>query len=751
MSPSHHSHRHSHHHHDRHHPQPKHAHKQYSITGIVHKATLIVKYFLFVLLLPFTTFLRIIYVLAQHIITALFKPPLPPDVIQRPYARIAIIGAGLTGVSSAAHALAHGFEVVIYEAADRPGGIWARENKTSGLQLNSLLYRFHPGVMWRGAFPRRDAILEQITKIWKEYKLENRTRFNIHVTKVRRIPRECSTGTENFEDGDKSSALSPSKWIINDGKDGEFDALIVTVGTCGEPKWVDFEGMAERPKGDNAEESNERDQQEQSRDVKTKRTQHKESGSKRKHSRSHSPSPSSAKEERVPKESKKQSKKQKKARQAGDTAVTANTIDKEEDDYEAGDSSPTHVKRPGSPLAQETNTSGGISIHDKDEKTAVENSNLKTEGGERDNVFSGPILHSSQLDNATPDLLRKTTIAVIGSGASAVEAVETALERGAERCVVLAREDKWIIPRNIIFDTCLAAQPFGRETPLSFLWEVFLRFWHYHGVEDLLPHKSIFGGTPVVNDEFLNHVRSGKCVYVRGDTVRLTKNGVQANVHEIIERGEPLGFGPGVQEDIDHIIDDESQDESERAGSNRSNERNPDEEKEKEQKTKKQPPQEQSRVEDIRADIVILATGYKHPDLGFLPKDLFPEGYDRPNMYLQNFSTEDWSLLMTNSAYLNAIGTVGHVHIGIYTRILLTLLLDPNARPTPKDMKLWVDVVRFVKRGASGGALSFFTYMELTIWLLMFHVFRPDRLKWMIFIMQGWGVHPDDERIKRPM
>lgn len=49
-------------------------------------------------------------------------------------------------------------------------------------------------------------------------------------------------------------------------------------------------------------------------------------------------------------------------------------------------------------------------------------------------------------------------------------------------------------------------------------------------------------------------------------------------------------------------------------------------------------------------------------------------------------------------------------------RILLTFLLDPDVRPTPKDMKLWVDVIRFLKRGARGGALSFFTYMELSAW-----------------------------------
>ena len=52
--------------------------------------------------------------------------------------------------------------------------------------------------------------------------------------------------------------------------------------------------------------------------------------------------------------------------------------------------------------------------------------------------------------------------------------------------------------------------------------------------------------------------------------------------------------------------------------------------------------------------------------------------------------------------------------IHLDTRILLTLLMDEGARPTPHDMKLWVDLVRFLKRGAKGGALSFFTYMELS-------------------------------------
>ncbi|KAJ7137806.1 FAD/NAD(P)-binding domain-containing protein [Mycena epipterygia] len=491
---------------------------------------------------------RVFYVLVQYIVIAIFKapPPKSPDHLRYPYGRVAVIGAGLTGVSSAAHCISHNFEVIIFEATPRSGlgGIWSHVNSTSGLQLNSHLYRFHPAVLWRHAFPLRDEILSQITKIWKEYQLEPRTRFETPVTSVKSV--------------DDSGSR---QWIINDGAEGPFDAIIVTIGTCGKPKWIHLDGM---PKDDSSSEAD---------------------------------------------------------------------------------------------------------------------------------VFKNPIIHSSELDS---DAISEETIkggckkvVVIGSGASGVEAVETALQRGAGEVVMVARTDKWIIPRNIFFDTFLACQPFGREMPLSFLWESFLKHWQYHGVQDLVPaHSGLFEGTPVVNDEFLGHVRDGSCKYVRGDPIRLTSSGVLTNV-----RGRDSKPGSDGSE------------------------------------------------KTIDADIIVLATGFEKPKISFLDDSLFPEGYQRPDLYLQNFSTEDWSVLMTNSAYMSAIGTVGHFHIGIYTRILLTLLLDENARPSPKDMKLWVDVVRFIKRGAAGGPLGFFTYAELTIWLLMFHLLRPDRLRWLFFIMFGWGVH----------
>ncbi|KAL1708023.1 hypothetical protein EV121DRAFT_288075 [Schizophyllum commune] len=502
---------------------------------------------------------HLFYIAIQVAIIALFKPPRPrsKESPKQPFGRIAVIGAGLTGVSSAAHCIAHNFEVTIFEAQSREkglGGIWAHVNSTSGLQINSIMYRFHPAVLWRRAFPHRDEILGEISRIWHEYNLDSRTKFSTPVTSIKRGP-----APEN----------DPARrtWIVNNDDAVLYDTVIVNVGTCGAPRVPEWaQGWTADDRGDSE-----------------------------KHPAAH----------------------------------------------------------------------------------------------------RATVLHSSELDSAPADVLAGKRVVVVGSGASGVEACETVLDKAGVALegpvTMLARSDKWIIPRNVAIDTLLAAQPFGREMPLSWVWERWLRRFHYgKDLEWMVPDdgKGVFEGTPVVNDEFLGHVREGRVEYVRAAT-----QGME-------------GSGKGVL-------------------------------------VKKRGASKDSEPELVEADVVILATGFNKPSVDFFEEadEIFPEGYQRPDLYLQNFSTEDWSVLMTNSAYMNAIGTVGHFHIGIYTRILLTLLLDPDARPLPKDMKLWVDCVRFVKRGAKGGALGFFTYAELTIWLVLFHIFRPDRLRWIFFIMQGWGVH----------
>lgn len=67
------------------------------------------------------------YQVGQYL-TSRILAPAPPDPskpLTRPH--VAIIGAGITGVSAAAHCVGHGFDCTIFEAGDEGqlGGIWS--------------------------------------------------------------------------------------------------------------------------------------------------------------------------------------------------------------------------------------------------------------------------------------------------------------------------------------------------------------------------------------------------------------------------------------------------------------------------------------------------------------------------------------------------------------------------------------------------------------------------------------------------
>ena len=68
-----------------------------------------------------------LYSLLQWFLNRIFTPPPPHPGQQLSRPRIAVIGAGLTGVSAAAHCIGHGFAVQIFEAGneDEVGGIWS--------------------------------------------------------------------------------------------------------------------------------------------------------------------------------------------------------------------------------------------------------------------------------------------------------------------------------------------------------------------------------------------------------------------------------------------------------------------------------------------------------------------------------------------------------------------------------------------------------------------------------------------------
>lgn len=70
------------------------------------------------------------YVTLQNILSLVFAPTPPPpqDAAKLHRPRIAIIGAGLTGISAASHCVGHGCDVKIFESRSKEkglGGIWS--------------------------------------------------------------------------------------------------------------------------------------------------------------------------------------------------------------------------------------------------------------------------------------------------------------------------------------------------------------------------------------------------------------------------------------------------------------------------------------------------------------------------------------------------------------------------------------------------------------------------------------------------
>ncbi|KAF2147150.1 uncharacterized protein K452DRAFT_240355 [Aplosporella prunicola CBS 121167] len=475
----------------------------------------------------FTNPFLFVFQLMQWVLDKLLSPTPPPPNANLSRPKIAVIGAGLTGVSAASHCVGHGFDCTLFEAGGREalGGIWSKVNNTSGLQIHSVMYRFHPSIRWRKGYPDRQQIVSQITQLWERYGLEERTKFNTRVEKV-------------YKD-DKG------RWIINDTSNGRFDGIIAAIGTCGDPKMPHIPGQ------------------------------------------------------------------------------------------------------------------------DK---------------------FKGEIYHSSQLDGKPA---KDKKVLVIGGGASAVEALEFVASEHAEQTYVLARSEKWIIPRNPFIDMLLSLNVFGQETLLSWIPEGLLRHLFYRELSDLSPppgSKGIFEETPMVNDEVLDLVRSGKAKWYRGDIVGFEENGIRFNHRS---QGVPKG-GPG-------------------------------------------------REEIVEGDVCILATGYQRPSLSFLPDKVFEDPYGPPSWYLQVFPPGFHEICANNCTYVNAIGTVGNYHIGIYTRFLLMYLVDPLTRPTDKWMKRWIDMTRFMKARAPGGAFDFFTYGELLYWFMFTIVINPFRWKWAFFVLFGIG------------
>lgn len=79
------------------------------------------------------------------------------------------------------------------------------------LQIHSLMYRFFPTIQWKEGYPNRQEIVDNITTIWNDYGLEEKTKFGVKVEKVWQDKNEL--------------------WTVNDEPEyGKFDGIIAAIG-----------------------------------------------------------------------------------------------------------------------------------------------------------------------------------------------------------------------------------------------------------------------------------------------------------------------------------------------------------------------------------------------------------------------------------------------------------------------------------------------------------------------------------------
>ena len=164
--------------------------------------------------------------------------------------RVAVIGAGSSGITAAKCFLDEGLEPVVYEQTDRIGGNWVfREEESHSSVYRStfintsreiMAYSDYPMPESLPDFPHHSHIVEYFEDYVDHFGVRERIRFRTRVVKVE--PSAEPSG----------SALGGPAWDVTvrhgDIETTEtFDAVAVANGHHWDPRWPDFPGMEDFP------------------------------------------------------------------------------------------------------------------------------------------------------------------------------------------------------------------------------------------------------------------------------------------------------------------------------------------------------------------------------------------------------------------------------------------------------------------------------------------------------------------------
>ncbi|EYU34935.1 hypothetical protein ABFS82_11G039700 [Erythranthe guttata] len=101
--------------------------------------------------------------------------------------RVAIIGAGISGLLACKHAASNGYDPIVFEAQDKVGGLWNQTNETTRLQNVKETFQFSD-FAWptsvEDVFPHNKQLLEYLQSYADKFELLRYIRFNSEVVSI---------------------------------------------------------------------------------------------------------------------------------------------------------------------------------------------------------------------------------------------------------------------------------------------------------------------------------------------------------------------------------------------------------------------------------------------------------------------------------------------------------------------------------------------------------------------------------------
>ncbi|CAL4998795.1 unnamed protein product [Urochloa decumbens] len=172
--------------------------------------------------------------------------------------RVAIIGAGPSGLTACKHALAKGFRPVIFEATDAVGGVWTRTLASTRLQTPAAAFRFSdfpwPAGVEDDEFPRHDQVAAYMAAYARRFGVLDCVRFGSRVlaAEFAGASEQEVAAWERWSGNGEAFGDGAGEWhlTVKHGESGEtqkyaFDFLILCVGRYGvakHPKFPDEAG-----------------------------------------------------------------------------------------------------------------------------------------------------------------------------------------------------------------------------------------------------------------------------------------------------------------------------------------------------------------------------------------------------------------------------------------------------------------------------------------------------------------------------